>query len=249
MAALRRNNNLEFFNLKSSKKQFRRKDTKMKNKKTTAILFTLVLGLFLCQNGIAQNKMLDGDNQLMAKKTQDLISSTLLSEGGEVLTDGNQRFFVTVNRPVIGVMKELSDNKEVGYWYVSVSGFANNNMDPETKQLSKVDEENMEEIESELLPTEFGLSQNYPNPFNPSTTINFQIPELDRVQDISTTLKIYDIRGRLIRTLLDEKRSPGYYSEFWDGMNDNGDKVSTGIYFYGLKTESYVSSRKMIIIK
>ena len=221
----------------------------MKNKKTTAILFALVLALILCQNGIAQNKIIDDDYQFMAKKTLDLISSTLLSEGGEVLTDGNQRFFVTVNRPVIGVMKESSDNKDVGYWYVSVSGFTHNNMEPEAKQLSEVDEETMEEIESELLPTEFGLSQNYPNPFNPTTTINFQIPELDGVQDISTTLKIYDIRGRLIRTLLDEKRSPGFYSEFWDGMSDNGVKVSSGIYFYGLKTESYVSSRKMIIIK
>ncbi len=221
----------------------------MKNKKTTAILFALVLGLFLCQNGIAQNKILDRDQQRMSKMTQDLISSTLLSQGGEVLTDGNQRIFVSVNRPVIGVMKESSGNKEVGYWYVSISGFTNNNMDPETKQLSEVDEEKMDEIESELLPTEFGLSQNYPNPFNPTTTINFQIPELDGAQNTSTTLKIYDIRGRLIRTLLDEKRPPGFYSEFWDGMSDNGDKVSSGIYFYGLKTESYVSSRKMIIIK
>ena len=221
----------------------------MKNKKTTAILFALVLALILCQNGTAQNKNMDGDYQFMAKKTLDLISSTLLSEGGAVLTDGNQRFFVTVNRPVIGVMKESSGNKEIGYWYVSVSGFNKNNIDPETKQLSDTDAENTEEVESELLPTEFGLSQNYPNPFNPTTTINFQIPVLDGAQDISTSLKIYDIRGRLIRTLLDEKRSPGFYFEFWDGMSDNGDKVSSGIYFYGLKTESYVSSRKMIIIK
>ena len=221
----------------------------MKNKKTTAILFALVLALILCQNGIAQNKIIDSDYELMAKKTQDLISSTLLSEGGAVLTDGNQRFFITINRPVIGVMKETSGNKEIGYWYVSVSGFNKNNIDPETKQLSDTGVENTEVVESELLPTEFGLSQNYPNPFNPTTTINFQIPKLEGAQEISTSLKIYDIRGRLIRTLLDEKRSPGFYSEFWDGMSDNGVKVSSGIYFYGLKTESYVSSRKMIIIK
>ncbi len=118
-----------------------------------------------------------------------------------------------------------------------------------SKKGEKLDEDPEETESEQSLPTEFGLSQNYPNPFNPSTTINFEIPAIIGSQEISTSLKIYDIRGRLIRTLLNEKLSPGYYSEFWNGLNDNGERVSSGIYFYGIRADSFISSRKMIVIK
>ena len=89
------------------------------------------------------------------------------------------------------------------------------------------------------LPTEYGLSQNYPNPFNPSTTIDYQIPEKNFV-----SLKIYDILGRVVATLVDKEMNPGYYSANWNAGN-----LASGIYFYRLSSGSFVSTKKLMLIK
>jgi hypothetical protein len=88
------------------------------------------------------------------------------------------------------------------------------------------------------------LEQNYPNPFNPSTTIAFSLGAETRV-----SLKIYDVAGRLVRTLVDEKRKAAPYREVWDGLTDTGAAAASGIYIYVLKTERYRESRKMLLIK
>jgi hypothetical protein len=100
------------------------------------------------------------------------------------------------------------------------------------------------------IPVEYNLSQNYPNPFNPSTTIKFQIPEKGGLKSISTTLRIYDIRGRLVKTLIDENLSPGYHSIHWDGTNERGKKVSSGTYFYTITAGgTFKETKKMLILK
>jgi hypothetical protein len=88
---------------------------------------------------------------------------------------------------------------------------------------------------------------NYPNPFNPSTTIAYQIP----VGTYNyTTLRIYDTMGRLVRTLVDEKKEAGYHTVKWHGIDDNGKRVPSGIYVYRLETtDGYEESRKMILLK
>ncbi|MFC1540089.1 kelch repeat-containing protein [Gemmatimonadota bacterium] len=98
-------------------------------------------------------------------------------------------------------------------------------------------------IEDET-PLEMSLSQNYPNPFNMETQIRFSLPTVERVQ-----LVIYDIRGRLVRTLLDEEKSPGHHTVRWDGTDSSGTTVSSGIYIYLFKAGRQVLSRKMTIIK
>lgn len=97
---------------------------------------------------------------------------------------------------------------------------------------------------SSPLPKSFSLSQNYPNPFNPSTTIDYSIPEGERVQ---ARLKIFDIRGRLIRTLLDTEKKPGRYSIHWDGRDDKGEEVRSGVYLYRIEAGDFTSTKKMIL--
>ncbi len=108
---------------------------------------------------------------------------------------------------------------------------------------------NQMEISSSLLPSTFHLGQNYPNPFNPLTTISFQIPDVGNQQSVPTTLKIYNINGQVIRTLIDERKEPGSYLVSWDGRNDSGKEVSSGVYFYRLLAEGFSDSKKMTLIR
>ncbi len=94
------------------------------------------------------------------------------------------------------------------------------------------------------LADDYELLQNYPNPFNPSTTIGFRISDAGIV-----TLKIYDISGRLVKTLLNENRNAGNYSVTWDGTNQSGVKVGSGIYLYKLTAGNFQQVKKMMLIK
>jgi len=87
------------------------------------------------------------------------------------------------------------------------------------------------------------LLRNYPNPFNPSTTIKFSLKKADKV-----TFAIYNIKGQKVKTLLNEPLSPGTHSTVWNGLNDNNHEVSSGIYFYKIRTSSYTSVKKMILM-
>ncbi len=89
------------------------------------------------------------------------------------------------------------------------------------------------------IPSEFHLFQNYPNPFNPSTKINFDIPNTSFV-----TLKVYDITGKEIKTLINEEMRPGSYS-----ADFNGNGLSSGIYIYVLKTPKCLAANKMTLLK
>ena len=86
---------------------------------------------------------------------------------------------------------------------------------------------------------DFYLSQNYPNPFNPMTNIQFEIPDLEKV-----TLKIYDILGREISTLINEEKKTGIYRIKFDGTD-----LPSGIYFYQLKAGMFTQTKKMILLK
>ncbi|MBC8491366.1 MAG: T9SS type A sorting domain-containing protein [Candidatus Marinimicrobia bacterium] len=93
--------------------------------------------------------------------------------------------------------------------------------------------------ESANLPTEFALSQNYPNPFNPITRINYDLPEATFV-----TLKIYDMLGREVQTLVNKSQQAGRYSVMFDAS-----KLSSGVYFYKLEAGNFVEMKKMILMR
>jgi hypothetical protein len=93
-------------------------------------------------------------------------------------------------------------------------------------------------------PAEFSLSQNYPNPFNPTTQIRFELPLTSMVD-----LKIYDILGREIKTLVKGELNPGTYAYEWDGRNNFGTPVSSGMYRYRITAGNFSETKKMMLLK
>jgi len=99
-------------------------------------------------------------------------------------------------------------------------------------------------IDENLIPLVSELNQNYPNPFNPSTTIEYSF-----VQDSFVQLSIYNIKGQKVRQLVSDQLPAGQHSVIWNGNNDNNKPVSSGVYFYKLKTDNSEKMKKMILIK
>lgn len=95
-----------------------------------------------------------------------------------------------------------------------------------------------------VAPTAFALLNNYPNPFNASTIINYALPEATDIK-----LEIFNVLGQRIRVLVNEHQSTGHKRAVWDGKDDKGTDVSSGIYFYRLQTENYSDSRKMVLMR
>ncbi|MBN2092961.1 T9SS type A sorting domain-containing protein [candidate division KSB1 bacterium] len=94
------------------------------------------------------------------------------------------------------------------------------------------------------VPESFKLMQNYPNPFNPTTTIEFQIPEASPV-----TIRIFDILGREVRMLVNATYSVGAHKVQWDGRNNLGQPVATGLYIYRFESKKYTAVRKSLLLK
>jgi hypothetical protein len=99
------------------------------------------------------------------------------------------------------------------------------------------------------LPRAWSLSQNFPNPFNPRTTISFDIPGETQASAVQARLAVFDLRGRLVRVLVEKDLRPGRYSVVWDGREANGGQVPSGIYFYRLKAGTFAETRKMLLMK
>jgi len=94
------------------------------------------------------------------------------------------------------------------------------------------------------VPAVYSLSQNYPNPFNPTTTIDYSIPESGHVE-----LAIYNLAGQKVRTLVNETKQAAFYKVVWDGKNDMGESVASGLYFYRLVSSNFSKIEKMTLIK
>jgi len=90
-----------------------------------------------------------------------------------------------------------------------------------------------------VLPTDYSLSQNYPNPFNINTAISYQIPKSSKVE-----INIYDIKGRLVKNLVDKHQNAGYYTVFWNANN-----ISSGIYFIKINAGEFIKVNKCIVVK
>jgi hypothetical protein len=93
-------------------------------------------------------------------------------------------------------------------------------------------------------PDRYELQQNYPNPFNPKTNIEYQLPMETRV-----SLKIYNIMGQEVKTLIDDVKEAGYHALIWNGLDNSGVAVSSGIYYYRMVTGSFVETKKMVLLR
>jgi flagellar hook assembly protein FlgD len=96
----------------------------------------------------------------------------------------------------------------------------------------------------EGLPREFSVSPNFPNPFNPTTTIKYDLPASAPVE-----LVVYSLLGGKVRTLISREMEAGYHQVDWDGKNDAGVPVTSGVYLYRFTAGDYLMIRKMILLK
>jgi hypothetical protein len=99
-------------------------------------------------------------------------------------------------------------------------------------------------VEENAIPESFTLTQNFPNPFNPETAIRFGLPEDAHVQ-----LVVIDLLGREIRELVDGNRKAGYHSVIWDGRDNAGNAVPSGIYLYQITTGSFRDWKKLALVR
>ena len=101
-----------------------------------------------------------------------------------------------------------------------------------------------ETSENSSLPRTVELAQNYPNPFNPSTTISFYTS-----QSGVASIRVFDLSGRKVRTLIHESVNAGNSEVGWDGLNDAGSEVASGIYLYRLEINEQEQTRKMVLVR
>ena len=150
---------------------------------------------------------------------QDKISSSVLGNGAAAASGVNNKIVGTLGQAAIG---SSDAGHRAGFWYSTIDLVTS-----------------VEQIEDELLPTEFRLEQNYPNPFNPSTTIRFALPKTSNV-----TIKIYDVLGRQVATLVDEEYQAGVYKVVFEAG-----ELASGLYIYRIQTQSFTQSRKLMLLK
>ncbi len=94
------------------------------------------------------------------------------------------------------------------------------------------------------IPTVLDLQDNFPNPFNPTTTIRFDVPQQGQV-----LLEVFDVHGRLVSSLLNETRPAGYHTVVWDGLDNVGARVASGVYFYRVEAGNFSETKRMTLIK
>ena len=113
------------------------------------------------------------------------------------------------------------------------------------KQLAKIDQRKFEKRNlNARMPVTYSLAQNYPNPFNPFTGIRFSLPENSRVK-----LEVFNTLGQKVKTLVDRQADAGTYTMYWNGTDNAGNRVSSGIYIYRLTTRKFQSQKKMLFIR
>ena len=157
------------------------------------------------------------------------ISQSVFGNGNILSSDKNSKIYGTIGQPLIGQTNVTSSMVSSGFWY-NLSGIITSD----------------EQTSDEILPQKFKLEQNYPNPFNPTTKIKYSLPNVRNAykRPLQTTLKVYDILGREVVTIINERQQPGYYEVEFNAAN-----LSSGIYFYKLKAGDFLLTKKMILLK
>jgi len=149
------------------------------------------------------------------------ITNNLIGSGGNVVSNSNNNIVSTVGEAFIGKTSNTVYQNQIGFWYAY-----------QQTTITDIEEE-------ETIPTVFKLEQNYPNPFNPSTKIKFAVPEKSNV-----LIKVYDILGSEVATLVNKEMDAGWYEN-----NFNAVGLSSGVYLFRMEAGSYVSTKKMILLR
>ena len=149
------------------------------------------------------------------------IRNSVLGNGGAVITDAEHTLVSTIGQSAIGITQDASNIIQAGFWYQS-GGL-----------LTAVEQD------LDVLPVKFRLDQNFPNPFNPTTTIRFAIPKPAFV-----ILKLYDLHGREVTTLVNREMSSGEFDVVFDATG-----LASGVYFYRIQAEEFTQFKKLMLLK
>jgi tetratricopeptide (TPR) repeat protein len=197
----------------------------------------------------------------LARNTQDTLNAKILNQLSTLSKVGEQEYetaigefdvviqqnpnteeavYAEIDALTTALLIEEADSTlqkgRLGKYLIKTTGDYNQRVD---EILRKNFGSKLKETDKEILPTEYTLYQNYPNPFNPITTIKYDLPSASEV-----SLIIYDILGRKVKGLVNEKQQTGRYEVQFDASN-----LASGVYIYQLITEKYMSSKKMILLK
>jgi hypothetical protein len=148
------------------------------------------------------------------------IPQSVVGSGGEETSGPNNRLVGTVGQAAIGVVAGPSNIHEIGFWYQP--GWIMTDVE-----------------EGDGLPTRYWLGQNQPNPFNPVTSIRFALPNPGRV-----TIRLYDVAGREVRTLVDEELPAGWHRTVLEAGG-----LASGIYFCRMTAGEFSDARKLLLLK
>ncbi len=149
------------------------------------------------------------------------MSQSVVGSGGGITSGANHTVSGTLGQAVIGVVSGPSNVHEIGFWYAPAWDLT-------------------DAAESEIAaPARDWLGQNRPNPFNPVTTLEFSITRASHV-----TIRVYDVQGRDVRTVVDEDLEPGVHQRVLDAEG-----LASGMYFYRMTAGSYVETRKLVLLK
>jgi len=186
--------------------------------------------LVLCLPAFA---LTEGEAEVRTSKLRGyVIPWSVLDGGGKVeeATSASYRLKDAIGQSVIGKSESAGYKASLGFWSLWTKGGA----------------AGIEEDFTELneFPRVFSLSQNYPNPMSFGTTIRYSLPKSSRVR-----LRVYNIHGRLIKTLEDNQQKSGYYTVEWDGRDSSGKGVPNGVYFLRFEAGGFRETRKMVLLK
>jgi hypothetical protein len=150
------------------------------------------------------------------------IPRSVFGSGGASLSSSTNKLVGTLGQPLIGTMSGTSNRHFAGFWYAQ--GY----------QLTSVEEKPAEE-----LPVEYQLQQNYPNPFNPSTTIRFSLPQRSHV-----TLKVFDVLGKEVATLVDAEMEAGEHS-----IPFTAEGIHGGVYIVQMSADKVIQRVSIVLVK
>ena len=193
------------------------------------------------RRGMGQNRRPVYGAVVYAFRAGKLAGSAVTDENGEFVMTGLPAGRYKIKASGVGMMTSF---------YGGTTEEAAQEVDLSNGQSAENIEINAEEVATGMadqpaaVPDRFQLDQNYPNPFNPETTIRFAVPYPAHV-----TLRIYNILGQVVRTLVDKNVEAGYHQIQWDGRLDNGDKAASGLYILRLEAGDFVQSRRMLLMK
>ncbi|OGU67691.1 MAG: hypothetical protein A2X62_05675 [Stygiobacter sp. GWC2_38_9] len=185
---------------------------------------------------------LNGKGSYMLPKVQFVFNTNLIPNAPDdliaALGKNDQKIYVVKSRGLVVIrMGDAADNSKL-----ALSSFDNELWG----EIIKVVDNSSSAAEQNTFPVEFKLEQNYPNPFNPETTISYTIQSDVKGETINVTLKVYDVLGREIATLVNEFKNPGSYNSQFSIRNS---ELPSGVYFYQLRAGSFTETKKLVLMK